>query len=69
MCTASAVSATRIRKKICGPWLDEGPKEDESIEAVSVDPYTALPGVEAPVFWLGILSFSGFFDPVLDGRR
>jgi hypothetical protein len=51
MCTASAVSATRIRRKICGPWLDDGPKEDESIEVVSVDPY--VPGVDAPMFWLG----------------
>jgi hypothetical protein len=40
---ASAVSATRMRRNICGPWLDEGPKEDDRIGVV---PNMALAGPE-----------------------
>lgn len=33
--TASAESATRIRKNNWGPWLEEGPKEDDKIGVVA----------------------------------
>lgn len=41
--TASAVSATRMRRNSCGPWLDEGPNEDDRTGVV---PNIALAGPE-----------------------
>jgi hypothetical protein len=42
MCTASAVSATRMRRNICGPWLDDGPRDMEMGAVASMDPRLLL---------------------------
>ena len=65
MCTVSAVSATRMRRNMGGPWLDEGPSDVDNGSEPRADPKIALP----PRLGVGTLaSFSAFFV-IRDGCR
>jgi hypothetical protein len=69
MWTSSAVAATLILKKIWGPWLEEGPSDDDNIGVV---PNNALVLGPAPEGCASppTVSVSVFLEEVivLDGR-
>ena len=74
MCTASAVSATRMRRNIWGPWLDEGPRDMERGAEPSMEPRLLLMARDTVVGTVRVLAAgvgrSGFLAIVVrDGRR
>lgn len=70
MWTASAVSATRIRRKMGGPWLDDGPRDEDSIGVVPKTELVPAPATEGGAR-LGAGSVSAFLGAaiILEGLR